>query len=193
MTLLDYARTIEPCQRNWDEDYEVPEEHIDYILDVCTTVPTKQNLNTYSLVTITDRETIENIYQKCAFDPQGYAATYLKNSQVNANVLFIWCNGTDKAEFKDDVDIAVGISSGAAALAAAELGYKTGFCKCFEPRPLRKILRKAGIKDYNHGILMLGVGKPNEDFPRHYVVRNGKYAGLQNPKGDKNILRQRVK
>ena len=192
MNLLNYAKIIEPCQRNWDEQFIIPEEHIKYILDVCTTVPTKQNINVYSLVVITNRQVMSSIFKKAAYDHSPKSRTYMRNSQVNANALFIWTEGTEKAEDQSDIDIAIGISSGAAALAAAELGYKTGFCKCYMNTVLQKILAKNKVKRHNNSYLMLGIGKPNEKFDKRTPVINGKPQMPQDAQGDKDILIRRV-
>ena len=47
--ILQLARNIEPCQRNWDTSVEIPAEHVDYVVQACTSVPTKQNKNIYVL------------------------------------------------------------------------------------------------------------------------------------------------
>jgi len=186
MNLLEYAKKIEPCQRNWDVSYIIPDEHIDYITEVCTTVPTKQNLNCYSLVCIQDRKTIEKIFES-SYDPKVSYQTFRRNGQVLANLLLIWTPGPQPAETESDLDIAVGISSGAAALAAAELGYSTGFCKCFETKPITKILKKdVGVKTKNP-ILMLGIGLPNINFNLRDVVVDGKKIGTKHSKGKKDI------
>ena len=186
MNLLECAKKIEPCQRNWDETYVVPDEHVDYITEVCTTVPTKQNRNVYSLVCIKDRKTIEKIFE-VAYEPTEKYTTYKKNSQVLANTLFIWIPGQEPAEYKDDLDIAVGISSGAAALAAAELGYSTGFCKCFVNRSVCKILRKnAGIKTKDV-ILILGIGVPNNNYDSRQVVVDDRITAIKYSRGKKDI------
>ena len=59
MSILDYARLAQPCQRNWLEDEKIPQEDIDYIIEACTTMPSKQNIPYYSIAYTTDREVID--------------------------------------------------------------------------------------------------------------------------------------
>lgn len=186
MKLLDYAKKIEPCQRNWDETYVVPDEHIDYITEVCTTVPTKQNRNVYSLIVVTDRDIINKIFE-VSYEPTLKYTTYKKNSQVLSNALFIWIEGQEKGEHADDLDIAVGISSGAAALAGAELGYSTGFCKCFIDGPLRKILKRSIGVRAKKIVLMLGIGIPNKDYNTRQVVIDNRITAIKYSRGKKDI------
>ena len=192
MNLLDYAKIVEPCQRNWDEDFVIPNEHIQYILDVCTTMPTKNNRNVYSLIVIKSKPLIEMLYSKTAYDPRNWKGTFMRDSQVNANALLLWCAGTDKYEDHSDRDISIGISSGSAALAAAELGYKTGFCKCFASDIVTKILRKNKIKSLNKVHLMLGIGKPNNNYDRKVPVIDGVPQRPRPSHGKKNILIRQV-
>lgn len=116
------------------------------------------------------------------------------NTQVLAPLLLIWCRNMDttydriKLHEYDDalkleyhVSLNIGISSGAVATAAQLLGYKTGFCGCFNPDDIKNILsNKLNIKDNNHPIIMLGIGLPEEEigtnicvdsFGRKYVRR----------------------
>ena len=55
MNVLELSKKTVPCQRNWLDDYNIPQKDIDYIIKTCTTMPTKQEKNTYSLCAITDR------------------------------------------------------------------------------------------------------------------------------------------
>ena len=132
-----------------------------------------------------------SMFRKAAYNEDD-ANTFLANSQINANLLLLWCEGTEKQEEESDRDIAIGISSGAAALAAAELGYKTGFCKCFIGDTVEKLLRKQKIKTFNQTYLMLGIGKPNTDFDIRVPVINGKPQRKRISQGKKNILIRRV-
>ena len=43
MNVLKLSKTAQGCQRNWLEDIKMPEKDIDYIIETCTTMPTKQN------------------------------------------------------------------------------------------------------------------------------------------------------
>lgn len=190
MKLLDYAKNSEKCQRNWNHSAAIPDDHIDYIIKVCTTMPTKQNLNIYQLHAITNNEIIKKIYD-ISYDPKNYADTFRFNSQTSAPLLLVW-SAMPGAQFQNDVDIAVGISSGAAALAASELGYKTGFCKCFENRPLRKILKIKGDSTNTDPILILGIGLPNDALEHNAVVLEKGIRKKESLAGKKNIKVSRI-
>lgn len=187
MNLLEYAKSAEPCQRNWNEEEVLPSEHIDYISEVCTTMPTKQNLNCYKLLVITNRSVIDQIFL-AAYDPRESRKTFGKNAQVRANCVFAWIDGPDKVNRDNDFYINIGISSGAAALAAAELGYKTGFCKCFIEKEVVKIIRPfyKEVK-LKRPVLMLGIGIPNPDFMRTLNVNNNVPLRESRSRGKKNI------
>jgi len=181
MLLKKYAETAERCQRNYDITQLLPKEHVDYILSVCTTMPSKNNKNLYRLLAIQNTSISKKIYIKGA-----WAAGDLKlkevpnqyrNGQVYAPLLLIWDGSIcpEGRNSREDHLMAVGISSGAAALAAAELGYKTGFCVCFEEKKVEGVLNKHIGQTLNLKItLMLGIGLPDSRFDRKECVLNDK-------------------
>jgi nitroreductase len=184
--ILEYANEIVPCQRNWDESYQIPEQEIKYITDVATIVPTKQQRSVFSLIAITNREAISEIFKIC-YDKQDRENTFKKNSQVRANLLLVWTSGPYPYNGQS-LGIAVGISSSAAALAGAELGYKTGFCKCFVAPQARDILEKyVGKLPGKEVPLMLGIGKPDENFDTRDVAINGVLKSRKGTSGNKYI------
>ena len=184
--ILEYANEIVPCQRNWDESYRIPEEQIKYITDVATTVPTKQQRDVFSLVAITNRQAIDEIFEIC-YEKRDKKNTFKRNSQVRANLLLVWTSGPYPYK-KEGLSIAVGISSSAAALAGVELGYKTGFCKCFEPHRAKKILEKyIGKLPGDEVPLMLGIGKPDENFDTRDITVDGVFKGTKGTSGNKDI------
>lgn len=168
--ILQLARNIEPCQRNWDTSVEIPAEHVDYVVQACTSVPTKQNKNIYGLVVVQDRTVIEQLYHSAIEEPD-YDVNFNKNSQVLANVVLIWTDGPFVQKYDSDFDQAIGISSATAALAASELGYATGFCKCFRAVEIQSILHSAGVDQYNTPRLILGFGVPNSKLHRRVAVQ----------------------
>lgn len=190
MNLLDYAKSAENCQRNWNHNIYIPENDIDYIINVCTTMPTKQNKDVYQLHVVTNKEIINAIY-KISYDPSNYSGTYLLNSQASAPLLLVW-SAMPGAQYQNDIDIAIGISSGAAALAAAELGYKSGFCKCFENKPLRKILKIKGERWNTDPILILGIGSPKKDINHNTIVLENRITEKPSLSGKKNIQVSRI-
>jgi nitroreductase len=61
---------------------------------------------------------------------------------------------------------AIGIASGVLALTANYLGYKTGFCRCFDQDRINNIL-----KTKNNIDMLLGIGYPknNESHTVHHI------------------------
>ena len=185
--LKQLTEDIVVCQRNWDEDFDMPKEHMDYIIDCCTTVPTKQQEEIYSIVAITKRKIIKKLFAH-AYSKREKIATKNKNSQVLANLLLLYIPGPiAKTHFS--YGIAVGMSANAAALAGAELGYKTGFCKCMETLDVRTVIEKfSNVKiDAKPMMLMLGIGKPDDNFDPRDVVVGGKKINEQESHGTKEI------
>ena len=102
----------------------------------------------------------------------------VKNSQVLANVVFVYCDDEDnlvggehvlaqkenaseivKMQFARIKNFSIGISAGQLSLVAALLGYKTGFCSGYSTSQL-----KAVIKDEPR--LLVGIGYENSNMDR---------------------------
>lgn len=165
MNILSYAKSVEPCQRNYDWDLPVPAEHVQYILDCASAMPTKQNIACYKIFASTNSEFNNKIFLQSFWD--GDKFTHLRNGQVNAPLLLIFCQNVDNDVHLDhDLYVNIGIAMGAASLAAAELGYKTGFNKCFKAEEISALIHSVTDKeihgDYRCPILMLGIGHPKE-------------------------------
>lgn len=180
MKILDYAKSVEPCQRNWNEEYVMPLEEVDYITEVCTTMPTKQNRSVYTLVRITNKNIINKMFE-ASYSDNDVRGTVDRNTQVKANLLLIWVENKNIAECTPDLYVGVGISSGAAALAAAELGYKTGFCRCFNSPQVKKILKKNNIRVDKESkiVLMLGIGESQQNVDRKMYTTGSRKGTLQ--------------
>lgn len=181
MNILNLAQTAERCQRNW-EYTTIPQNHIDEIVNVCTTMPTKNNISYYNLYVSTDLDFNKSVYD-ISVNPYD-EGTIKRNSQVNAPLLLIWTNNStitdslfqkvdDPSIIDRDISMSVGISSGAAALAAVNLGYKTGFCKCFIQDSLIELL-DSKFDNAHEPFLMLGIGLPDESYERNQVIQNNK-------------------
>lgn len=168
----------EHCQRNWDINFKLPEEDLDALIRVATSMPTKQNRDYYKLIVSTDVNFNKKIYNLAA-DPDN-PDTPSRNSQVAANALFIYVSNADfknnNKKFKDDhynnASVSVGISSGALTLAAAQMDYRTGFCQCFLNKEIKEELKNKGINniDDEYVILLVGIGKPNPNHRWYSVV-----------------------
>jgi nitroreductase len=185
MDILEAAKNAERCQRNWSHENVTPED-LDYIIKVATAVPTKQNLPNYRLIAITKQKINQRIAEEAAYQEQDVKKYMhgMQNHQLLAPVVLIWLGNTDwpginisvpEQIFKEDLYNSVGISSGAAAIAANMLGYKTGFCKCMQPDKLHNILEEHGIvrRENQDFVCALGIGKPIPNL-EHF---NGVYKG----------------
>ena len=185
MDLLACAETAQRCQRNWS-DQGVDTEDLDrIIMRVCTTMPTKQNVPNYRLIASNDRELNHRIVETAAYQPVDVKqfSRGIQNHQLLAPTVLLWYGDAQFAAkynepdhvFKEDLYNSVGISSGAAALAAASLGYKTGFCKCMEQDSLDALLRDHGVEISPHQgfVCGLGIGHPLEG----YAHTDGVYRG----------------
>lgn len=171
------------CQRNWDLTNLIPQEHIDIFVHAVTQCPSKQNISHYSVKFITNREIIEQIYNN-TWVPIASNSTQRSrgNPQVLANLLVLFerksldrLDGVagertydidDNNEFGFDVNeihardsiTSIGIAAGYLNLIAHQLGYKTGFCACFNTEQIEKIL-----KTDHDPMLFLGIGHSNDN------------------------------
>lgn len=174
----------EHCQRNWDHSYVIPEADLDALITVATTMPTKQNRDYYKLIVSTDKEfnSIAHSLSRDLNNPD----TPGRNSQVNANVLFMYIQnlnfGNSNTQFSDNhqgnVHTSIGISSGGLALAASQLDYRVGFCQCFLNDQLKLELEKIGIAlgPDDDIKLLVGIGKPNINFAWNQTVSSSEEA-----------------
>jgi len=118
------------------------------------------------------------------------------NSQIYANAVFIWCDDTanlrggthilgarkeasfiSKQTLFEQKSFSVGISSGQLTMAAALLGYKTGYCSAFERNLKRTTPDKhlqTIINSETEPRIIVGIGYPNEGVNRQYhaTVKN---------------------
>jgi len=164
-TIKSASETAQRCQRNWDLSKTIPDDILEVLQQVVINAPSKQNEEYYSVIFCTDRDIIENIYNNTLFGSTYEDLDINKNSQVLANLLVIFCKENHVTDRNDDTDytdihtnrqLALGIASGQLALAASLLGFKTGFCKCFDNIKLNSIL---GLN--KQAELLLGIGYPD--------------------------------
>ena len=185
MDLLSAAEIAQRCQRNWS-DAGVDGEDLDHIIRVCTTMPTKQNVPNYRLIVSQDAELNHRIVERAAYQPIDVVqfAEGIQNHQLLAPTVLLWYGDAQFSAkynepdhvFKEDLYNSVGISSGAAALCAASLGYRTGFCKCMEQAPLDAVLRESGVEISPHQgfVCALGIGHPLEGYDHTAGVYRGR-------------------
>ena len=182
--------TSQACQRNWDLDREIPQEHLDLMIHAATQAPSKQNYSYFDLYAITDREKIKAVTDltlgATIKNTETKESKLVTNVQADANVLFVFdCKQLSQMsqDYQDDQEVkehddweqfkkanestlrifymdahrAIGIGSGQLALVANLLGYRSGYCQCFDDDKIKEELNLRG-----HFILLLGVGFPNE-------------------------------
>lgn len=193
MNLIESSITAGHCQRNWDTK-PIPKDDIKTITEVALNMPTKQNVLQYEIIAITNREVIEYMYSiavSIAKDQHNKSGGTVfegndiyRNGQVNASLLLIWTTSKDPKQWdnKDSKDhsntdhyskcIGVGLSAGAAALAANQLGYRTGFCNCFIQDEMQQFI--TDNTEYGEFFMTsLGIGYPLEGYSRNQIVKEG--------------------
>lgn len=184
-------------QRNWDLSREVPQEDIDLIITAATQCPSKQNVAYYNIHTITNRTIIELIHdQTDGFTVKYDPYQSVTNSQVLANLLIVieeveidtstgydayrndqslaLSNGSIDdialSQLERDKNMAVGIATGYINLTASLLGYRTGYCACFDPTGVKKIL---DLEKYP--ILLMGIGFRDYNLDRRVHHKDHTY------------------
>lgn len=202
-SLTEATLVSQHCQRNWDYNYVIPNEDISTLIEVATTAPTKQNLSYYKLIASTDRD-FNHYCFKNSIDP-GNPDTFTRNTQVDAPLLLLWCYDSkasiDNNElFVPDQSVSINydksimISLGATALAAAQLGYRTGFCQCVIHESINQKLKEKFNKDFVFSGTFLGIGKPNPYAKNWYEVlnSNNKVSRIVYPEIRKEIETYRI-
>lgn len=229
MNFTEASLIAERCQRNWDYSSPISDQDLETLINVASNMPTKQNVEYYNLIVSTNLKFNEVCY-KSAFNPddpdfcdeEGKA----RNSQVNAPLLMIWVpkqqssiskEGKDRLvlsnqenvknnlgidpELGRNVDQAIGISSGATAIAAAHMGFKTGFCTCMHNPSIYDIAKDIFKKESKElavarhlssisGGLFLGIGYSDDLFDRKDVVKDGKvYTTVGTYDKEVNLIR----
>jgi hypothetical protein len=173
--IINSILSSQHCQRNWDLTKNFDQDHIDIFIQALTQCPSKQNASFYKVHLVFDREIIEKIHATT----HGFGITpslITTNTQTLANMLIVFesanseqqldryrnnykilnreCNETSiVAELHRDRNTSIGIASGYVNLIAAFLGYKSGYCACFNNTEICEIL---GMKE--DCVLLLGVG-----------------------------------
>lgn len=178
------------CQRNWDYSKSVAKKDVVALADIAITMPSKQARTYFELIISTDQE-LNNFIRKNAIDrDHEWFHPEWQNNQVSAPVLFIYITTEDNLNELDtdhaieadnaideDGIYAIGISSGAVALAANNMGYKTGFCRCFNGPPIQDMLEERLGFEFHRIKLMLGIGYPDTSLLYNQLYDND--GGIQ--------------
>lgn len=186
--IIQASKSAQRCQRNWDLTKSIPEDIVEVFRQLVINAPTKQNEEFYSVIFLTDRNKIEEIYKYTDFDGQSKESNFEKNSQVLAPLVLIFCKETPSTyrkpetyEYEDktlenDRLMSIGIISGQIVLSAAQLGLKTGFCGCFNPKEVSRII------DHPKPALLLGIGYPDATKTRvEHQFANKIYVSYDRP------------
>ena len=178
--------TAGQCQRNWDHSRSMSTSDVDSLISIAMNMPTKQNVLQYELIAITNRDMIEELFGIAVSVPNdsGYKTftgnEFYRNGQVNASLLLLWVTSTaDDSDNIDSIDpanidhyskcIGAGISAGATALAANALGYRTGFCSCFDNKQISRFIAKH-TDTGEFLITSLGIGYPLAHLTRNHTL-----------------------
>tara|TARA_B100001094_G_scaffold210613_1_gene204469 strand:- start:2860 stop:3519 length:660 start_codon:yes stop_codon:yes gene_type:complete len=192
--LLDAITNTQRCQRNWDLTKQMPQEHIDLLLKIATTTPTKQNREWFQIAYTTDRSVIKDLYAM-AYDPKDSEFWQKTNTQITSHLVLIYLEHTNEDDVwkgggesddvtnprwrKENTIMSSGISLGAVAIAANLLGYRTGFCQCFLPDEFRAYMTKQfGLPQDGVMGVTLGIGIPKEGVPHTRMFWEEAVAGL---------------
>ena len=207
--LKDVIFNSQKCQRNWDLNKTISATDLDILINAATNCPSKQNEVFYKLIIIKNREMIESVYNNTkgfhimhCYTEQNNSKNYtIKNTQTLANILFIFCNdigkeqrtpdniqfvntGKETNELITQRNIAIGIASGYVNLVSHLLGYKTGYCSCFDKNVIGDYIGEKNPR------LILGIGYPNSDKNRskHHIDKNISYMSFNKNINYKFIL-----
>ena len=177
------------CQRNWDLTKTISADDVATLVHSVTQCQSKQNYAYYRVHVITDRNTIESIYDTTT----GFRITstnqVYKNTQTLANVLFAFeattpsntrhqqsnqDENTNADTINKDLLTSLGIATGYLNLTASLLGYYTGYCQCFDSDTVSEILNTSSIE------LLLGVGYNNPDINnrQHHLLSDIVFPGF---------------
>tara|TARA_Y100001963_G_scaffold51182_1_gene71605 strand:+ start:5568 stop:6281 length:714 start_codon:yes stop_codon:yes gene_type:complete len=192
------------CQRNWDHSKSIDQEDIEVLLETVKNSPTKQNETHYKVYYTDDEDLIYKVYKKTkkftvidSFEHtnnDGYTKSEYEvtNSQVNANLLFAFCDdwnqsfarsathaivdarGEDKVNPRNLIireqqkHYSMGIAIGELILAANLLGYRTGICSAFGKNDMRVLFNDSLVEI----LVGIGIPHPKKDRREHEEVYN---------------------
>tara|TARA_B100001057_G_scaffold53610_5_gene47630 strand:- start:19273 stop:19749 length:477 start_codon:yes stop_codon:yes gene_type:complete len=148
-------------------------------------MPTKQQQNFYNITVIEEEPLAREFYTTCSIaDGEEW-----RNSQTYAPLVLLYSTYPkyNRYEPYNDIAMSIGLSSGAAALAAANLGYKTGFCKCIDEHLTNAFVWDHFRKKVWDPTLAVGIGHSLEGFDRTEGVLDGEVKYQAESNGDKEI------
>ena len=180
--LIEYAKSANHCQRNWS-DRHIEEHIVEELIGVAVNMPTKQNEEFYGLLVSTDSKFNHTTYLHSYsslhknIDKIPFERRHLTNhnTQLRAPLQFHYLIEYGKKFQYNTLEqngfISIGVSAGAVALAANQLGLKTGFCCCLDIVPMMEIINADFNTNYNSILVSLGIGYPNERLEHNVGIR----------------------
>lgn len=177
--------TVRKCQRNWDLNKTIPQEHVDHLVYLATNSPSKQDEIRFGLCVITNPDIRKILYDDYCWGYHRNGNDAGRNNQMGGQLLFVYAKIKESDFGRDTIGITVsesiskefdertninrerdiGLSMGIVSFAAAQLGYKTGFntnlfYNKHSPKDWRRIL---DIDDPTwHPQVVLSIGYPDE-------------------------------
>jgi hypothetical protein len=174
------------CQRNWDKEKTIPQEHIDHWIYLCENSPSKQDECRYALAVVTDEKTRDVIYDEYSWGSHRRGIDAGRNTQAGGSALFIFGDtertdfggddqGIDPGEktaegfdYRSDINFNrdIGIAMGIVSFSAANMGYVTGFntnviYNNHGPKDWQKLL---GMDYYFCPKVVLSIGYPDPNL-----------------------------
>lgn len=158
-TMLDWKQHLQhikdsrKAQRNWDHSRQLPDETVQFLIDVATNAPAKQDEAFFNLYVVTNRDHIHELYKDHSWGFNNGVDVNYRNPQVDGHALFVYTrNPNPNSQRNAYIDetlkteapfsrawvnclTAIGISSGYLSLTASMLGLSVGYNKNFFFQP----------------------------------------------------------
>lgn len=181
------------CQRNWDYDQPVKQEHVKELIDIALSAPSKNNLNLLEIQVFENSlETQKNISETARGSetesikssteaPLTFFFGYRRNQKQwlkaeslhDYQEMLLRAHGEDEIFYKEcmrHADMAASVIVGALSIKAIEFGYKTGINCCF---------MDGATLHNSESIVFLSVGIGNPLHEDHLL------RGLSNTEGER--------
>lgn len=150
---------------------------------------TINNKTTGEKLITTNSQTLANVlfvYESKTFDQM--SEDFIADQEIQPHDLEWQFNETgsgierDLAGFKIDRDRHLGISSGQLVLVANMLGYRTGYCACFQSQPIKELLQLQC-----DDLMLVGIGIPHQNKTRTEYYKDGKYNYMTKSREQTNV------
>ena len=212
---LNTVQNFQHCQRNFDLSQTVDDSTVNWLLNVGYSTPTKQNLDSFEIVCVKDREKIKKFSIAATNAPderyalsdtlkEALAKGRIQNPQTDSNLLFLFFIKPESRTSADRLErergdpvpdeywmrctnLEIGLAASAIGIAANTIGMRTGFCRCFDYDALPVEFLEPYNINPKHLQVMLGMGYPLHDD--HTLHTDGEFISSS---FTKNIPRKLV-